>query len=177
MSPVRAKTPNGALGRLSPEAYKAAPKRPVTVVLDNIRSLHNVGSVFRTADAFRIERLVLCGCTGTPPDREIEKTALGATNTVSWVHAGQTIDAVRKLREEGCAVHAVEQTRNSTPLNQFTPPAKLALVFGNEVYGVAQEVIDACDGVIEIPQAGSKHSLNVSVSVGIVLWEVMRKPA
>lgn len=169
------KLTNDALGRLSLDAYKTAQKTPLVLVLDNVRSLNNVGAAFRTADAFRIEQLVLCGVTGTPPHKDIEKTALGATASVNWVHAPSTLDAVKRLREEGYSVYAVEQATGSVPLHHFKPPAgKKALVFGNEVYGVEQQVIDACDGVVEIPQLGTKHSLNIAVSVGIVLWELLR---
>lgn len=171
---MRRKTHNEELGRLSADAFKKAPKQPVIVILDNIRSLHNVGSAFRTADAFRIEKIVLCGCTGRPPDREIEKTALGATQSVTWEYESETVDAVRKAKAEGYAVYSVEQTDDSISLDKFSIDAKLALVFGNEVYGVSQDVIDVSDGIIEIPQIGTKHSLNVSVAIGVVLWEVFR---
>jgi 23S rRNA (guanosine2251-2'-O)-methyltransferase len=172
---VRRKTNNEELKRLSAEDFKNAPKQPVIVVLDNIRSLHNVGSAFRTADAFRIEKLILCGVTGKPPDREIEKTALGATKTVAWEHINDTAEAIKMLKRSGYTIYAVEQTDDSVPLNEFKSHGKLALVFGNEVYGVSQEAVDTCDGVIEIPQAGTKHSLNVSVAVGVVLWEITRR--
>ena len=169
------KLSNDELGRLSQQQFLKAPKHAVTLVLDNVRSLHNVGSAFRTADAFRIEQVLLCGVTGTPPHREIEKTALGATATVSWSHFETTAEAIAKLRSSGYAVYAVEQAEGSIALQEFSPPSqKLALVFGNEVYGVEQEIVSAADGTIEIPQAGSKHSLNVAVSIGIVLWEVLR---
>lgn len=169
------KLANRELDRKSLEEFKNAGKNPVFLLLDNVRSLHNVGSVFRTADAFLIEGLYLCGYTGTPPNREIEKTALGATASVPWKHCASTLEAVKELRAKQYKLYAVEQTRNSIPLNQFSAgDSKMALVFGNEVAGVAQEVIDACDGVIEIPQQGTKHSLNISVAVGIVLWELVR---
>lgn len=169
------KLSNSELNRLSSEEFKNAFKNPLVLVLDNVRSLHNVGSVFRTADAFLIEELVLCGVTGTPPNKEIEKTALGATQTVIWKHKASTLDAVNELKKNSYKVYAVEQTEGSTMLNEFKySNQKLALVFGNEVYGVEQEVVDACDGVIEIPQSGTKHSLNIAVSAGIVLWEILR---
>ena len=160
------------LGRPSAESCRELPKIPVTVVLDNVRSLNNVGSFFRTCDAFAVQRLVLCGITGTPPDREIHKTALGAELTVTWDYFKETPDAIRQLRGEGCITIAVEQVEGATMLDEFSPAldAKYALVFGNEVEGVAQTVIDLCDGAIEIPQAGAKHSLNVAVSGGVALW-------
>ncbi len=166
------KIPNAALGRPSPEAFAAMEKMPVVVVLDNVRSLNNVGSFFRTADAFAAERLVLCGITATPPANEIHKTALGAELTVPWSYVKDTAEAVRTLRGEGYGVWAVEQAEGATPLERFeaTPGGRYALVFGNEVFGVGQEALDACDGAIEIPQGGTKHSLNVSVAAGVVLW-------
>lgn len=169
------KLKNEALKRLSEEGYKNASKTPIVLVLDNIRSLHNVGSAFRTADAFLIEKIYLCGVTGTPPNKEIEKTALGATKTVEWKHVKSTLDAVKELKKEGYKIISVEQADESTKLHQFTSKTKekLALVFGNEVYGVEQEVVDASDVVVEIPQLGTKHSFNVSVSIGIVLWQLM----
>jgi 23S rRNA (guanosine2251-2'-O)-methyltransferase len=169
------KLKNEALQRLSAEDFKSARKTPIVLVLDNIRSLHNVGSAFRTADAFLLEKIYLCGVTGCPPNKEIEKTALGATNTVAWEHAKNTLDAITLLKKEGYGIISVEQAEESTKLHQFKTSAeeKLALVFGNEVYGVEQEVVDASDLVVEIPQLGSKHSFNVSVSMGIVLWQLM----
>lgn len=166
-----------ALHRISVEEFKQSRKTPLCVVLDQVRSMNNVGSVFRTADAFRIEKLYLCGITACPPHKEIEKTALGATESVDWVHAGTTLDAVRQLKTEGYRVIAVEQVEGSTGLHQFRWESgeKLALIFGNEVMGVDQEVVDCCDAVIEIPQAGTKHSLNIAVSAGIVLWEMYRQ--
>jgi tRNA G18 (ribose-2'-O)-methylase SpoU len=160
------------LGRPSAEAAAGLPKIPVTVVLDSVRSLNNVGSFFRTCDAFAVERLVLCGITGTPPDREIHKTALGAEEIVRWEYHRVAEEAVRQLREEGCVVFAVEQVEGAVRLDEFEPDgmAKYALVFGNEVEGVSQNVVDMCDGAIEIPQAGAKHSLNVAVSGGVALW-------
>lgn len=169
------KLKNEELNRLSVDEFKSAKKQPLVLVLDNVRSLNNVGSAFRTSDAFLIEELILCGVTGTPPNKEIEKTALGATASVTWSYFKTTLEAVTDLKQKGYSVYAIEQTRNSIPLNTFQYRGeKTALVFGNEVYGVEQTVIDACDGVIEIPQAGTKHSLNISVSVGIVLWELLR---
>lgn len=169
------KLKNEALNRLSVNEFLHAEKFPIVLVLDNVRSLNNVGSVFRTADAFLIEEIYLCGVTGTPPNKEIEKTALGATSTVTWQHASSTLNAVINLKNNGYKVFAVEQTVGSIKLNDFVfENKKTAFVFGNEVYGVEQEVIDSCDGVIEIPQLGTKHSFNISVSAGIVLWEMLR---
>lgn len=174
--PMNQKLRNEALNRLSAEEFRAAEKQPAVLVLDNIRSLNNVGSAFRTADAFLIEEIMLCGVTGTPPNKEIEKTALGATSTVAWRHFKSTLEALADLEQRNYAVFAVEQAESSIPLNKFEYTGqKAAFVFGNEVYGVEQEVIDRCRGVIEIPQAGSKHSFNVSVSMGIVLWELFRQ--
>ncbi|HLT73902.1 MAG TPA: RNA methyltransferase [Ohtaekwangia sp.] len=160
------------LGRISPEEYKEVGKIPVVIVLDNVRSLHNVGSAFRTADAFRVEKIYLTGITGTPPNREIQKTALGATESVPWEYSPSPEELVAKLKQEGYVIVAVEQTDESTQLNKFTPAAekRYALVFGNEVNGVSEPVIDLSDMAIEIPQRGSKHSLNVSVCLGIVVW-------
>lgn len=170
------KLKNDELNRLSPEAFKNAEKTPIVLVLDNIRSLHNVGSAFRTADAFLIEKIYLCGVTGTPPNKEIEKTALGATNSVEWVYVKNTMDAINELRANNYKVYSIEQADKSVKLHVFeTDRSKpLALVFGNEVYGVDQEIVDVSDAVVEIPQLGTKHSLNVSVSLGIVLWELMK---
>lgn len=163
------------LNRLSINEFKAAQKQPVVVVLDNVRSLNNVGSAFRTADAFLIEEIILCGVTGTPPNKEIEKTALGATSSVKWTHFKSTLEAIDYLKQKNYKCYAVEQATKSIALNEFKNSGEqLALVFGNEVYGVEQDVINACAGVIEIPQLGTKHSLNISVSVGIVLWEIFR---
>lgn len=169
------KTSMEALGRLSPGEFKDSAKNRVVLVLDNIRSLNNVGSAFRTADAFLVEAVYLCGVTGTPPNKEIEKTALGATSSVSWKHFTTTQEAVQELKQKGYYMAAVEQAEGSTPLHQFKKPGQpLALIFGNEVYGVEQEMMNACDACLEIPQYGTKHSLNVSVSIGIVLWEILR---
>jgi 23S rRNA (guanosine2251-2'-O)-methyltransferase len=169
------KLKNEELNRLSVEGFKKAEKQPVIILLDNIRSLNNVGSAFRTADAFLIEEIILCGVTGTPPNKEIEKTALGSTASVTWSYSETTLGAIAGLKNRGFKSYAIEQAKNSMPLNSFHHSnEKIALVFGNEVYGVDQNVVNACAGVIEIPQAGTKHSLNVSVSIGIVLWEIFR---
>ena len=160
------------LGRVSVEESADKPRIPVAVVLDNVRSMNNVGSFFRTCDAFAVERIALCGITGTPPDREIHKTALGAELTVPWKYFGRTEDAVEELRGEGFEIVAVEQVAGATMLDGLCVDVarRYALVFGNEVEGVAQGVANLCDGAIEIPQAGTKHSLNVAVSGGVVLW-------
>jgi tRNA G18 (ribose-2'-O)-methylase SpoU len=164
------------LNRKSVTEFRESDKIPVIVVLDNIRSMHNVGSVFRTADAFLLQGIYLCGYTPQPPHRDIHKTALGATETVHWKYFASTQDAVQELREAGYQLWAIEQVENSIPLNSFNAnqPAPLAVVFGNEVSGVDAAVIKACDGCIEIPQLGMKHSLNISVAAGIVLWELVR---
>lgn len=176
------KITNEELGRPTPEAFAAQEKLPVTVVLDNVRSANNVGAFFRTGDAFGIERIVLCGITATPPSREIHKSALGAELTVAWEYAPSTVEAVARLRTEGYAVLAVEQVRGAVPLDRldgadFGGSDRFALVFGNEVDGVGQEVVDLCRGAVEIPQVGTKHSLNVAVSGGVVLWEFFRRLA
>ncbi len=169
------KLKNEELGRLSVEEFKSASKLPVVIVLDNVRSLNNVGSVFRTADAFLIHSVVLCGVTGTPPHKEIEKTALGATGSVPWKYFKTTLEAIEYLRKENFQIYAVEQAVRSTPLNKLSVINQpTAFIFGNEVYGVEQEVVDQSDAVIEIPQGGTKHSLNIAVSVGVVLWEIFR---
>ncbi len=165
------------LGRISVEQFKREPKVPIVVVLDNVRSGLNVGSVFRTSDAFRIQKIFLCGITAKPPNREINKTALGATESVDWEYSPDTVDVVQELRRQGFTILAVEQTENSVKLQDFRvlPSAKYALIFGNEVKGVQQDVIDLSDIALEIPQFGTKHSFNISVSAGIVLWEIMRQ--
>ncbi len=165
------------LKRLSPEEYEKVVKIPIVVVLDNIRSCHNTGSIFRTSDALLLEEIFLCGITATPPNKEIHKTALDAENSVSWKYLKSTKDAVILLKQRGYMVYAVEQVDNSISLPDFQPAqnGKLAFVFGNEVKGVQQKVIDICHGAIEIPQYGTKHSFNVSVSAGIVLWDVFQK--
>jgi len=163
------------LGRLDVPAFKSATKIPVTIVLDNVRSLHNVGSAFRTADAFRIEKIFLTGITGTPPHREIEKTALGATDSVEWEYVEKPEEAVQRLKASGYRILVIEQTTDSTSLRDFfASTEKLCLVFGNEVHGVSEPVIELADQAIEIPQSGTKHSLNISVCVGIVVWEISR---
>lgn len=167
---------NIELGRIGVEEYRQLPGSGLVLVLDNIRSAHNVGSAFRTADSFRADKLCLCGISALPPSAEIHKTALGAEFSVPWEHYDDTLDAVRKLREEGYVIVSVEQTVNSRKLGEFEPDpgTKYALVFGNEVNGVRQDVVDESDFALEIPQYGTKHSLNVSVSLGIVLWELHR---
>lgn len=164
------------LHRKSIAEFHQAEKTPVVLVLDNVRSLHNVGSVFRTADAFLLEGLFLCGYTGTPPHRDIHKTALGATDTVSWTYFDQTTAAVAHLREQGYAIWAVEQADQSIRLEDFhLPDAPMALIFGNEVTGVSEQVLEQADGCIEIPQGGMKHSLNIAVSAGIITWHLYYK--
>lgn len=171
------KLKNSELDRLSVEEYKEIEKTPITVVLDNIRSCNNIGSVFRTSDALLIEKVVLCGITATPPNTEIHKTALDAEKSVPWEYFDKTEDAVNRLKEGGYSIFAVEQVENSVMLPDFTPEKgkKYALIFGNEVKGVQQSVVNLCDGAIEIPQYGTKHSFNVSVSAGIVLWDLVYK--
>jgi 23S rRNA (guanosine2251-2'-O)-methyltransferase len=173
------KLANAELNRKSVEEYKRTPKIPVVVVLDNVRSLNNIGSVFRTCDAFMIESLVLCGITATPPHREIHKTALGATESVHWMYFEDTRDALARLRSQGYTLCAVEQTEKSMMLHDFKPVQgnKYAFIFGHEIRGVDQEVVNACDRCIEIPQMGTKHSINIAVSAGIVLWEIFRNYA
>ncbi|WP_044211437.1 RNA methyltransferase [Flammeovirga sp. OC4] len=165
------------LNRVSAEEFKSQKKNNIVVVLDNIRSLNNVGSAFRTGDAFAIEKVVLCGITGKPPHRDIHKTALGAQDTVTWEHFDDTVEAIKSLKEEGYKIIAVEQVEGSTSLQDFqtTAEEKVALIFGNEVMGVSQEAIEASDIALEIPQFGTKHSLNVSVTLGVVLWQVLQQ--
>ena len=167
---------NIELGRISAEEYRSREKSGIVVVLDNVRSAHNVGAAFRSADAFRVDKLWLCGICPFPPSAEIHKSALGAEDSVPWERAGETLELVSKLKADGYTVIAVEQTVHSRKLGSFTPEAgsRYALVFGNEVDGVDQGVVDAADLALEIPQQGTKHSLNVSVSVGVVLWEMVR---
>ena len=168
------------MNRLSEDEFRQKKKLPLTVVLDDVRSMHNIGAVFRTADAFLIESVYLCGISATPPHQEIHKTALGAEFTVSWKYFRDTVEAVRELRGAGHAIFAIEQCENSHKLDQLMEEwrseaqgdRRLAIVLGNEVKGVKQEVVDLCDGCIEIPQYGTKHSLNVSVAAGIVMWEL-----
>ncbi len=166
---------NEELNRLTTEEYKEAEKLPIAVVLDNVRSLNNIGSVFRTSDAFLLSRIYLCGITATPPHREIHKTALGAEESVDWQYFEETTDAVKALKAEGYTIISVEQVENSISLETFaiTPGEKYAFIFGNEVKGVQQEVIDLSDSCIELPQFGTKHSFNISVTVGIVLWQAL----
>lgn len=165
------------LHRLSKEDYSEVAKLPVVVVLDNIRSLSNVGAVFRSADAFRVEELFLCGITACPPHREIHKTALGADETVRWRYFDTTVDALRELKNRGYKVYAVEQVTGSVMLQDYVAEPKTAFVMGNEVDGVSEEALDYCDAAIEIPQEGTKHSLNVSVCAGIIIWEFFRQIA
>ncbi len=171
------KLKNIELNRLSVDAFKEADKLAVVIVLDNIRSQHNIGSVFRTSDAFRMEGIHLCGITATPPNREIHKTALGATDTVAWSYFETTLQSVDFLKNKGYLVYAVEQSDSSISLDKFeiNSEEKIALIFGNEVDGVSDEVMQKVDGCIEIPQFGTKHSLNISVSAGIVIWEIAEK--
>jgi 23S rRNA (guanosine2251-2'-O)-methyltransferase len=171
------KLENSELERKTITDFKEADKTPLIIVLDDIRSLHNIGSVFRTADAFLVEKIYLCGITAVPPNKEIHKTALGATDTVAWQYAGSVLDVINKLKSENVSVMAIEQVENSIMLQDFSPEKnrKYALVFGNEVFGVSQEAVKICGGSIEIPQLGTKHSLNISVSAGIVVWDLFRK--
>ena len=164
------------LNRLNSEEFKQTKKIPLVVVLDNVRSLHNVGSVFRTSDAFLVQAVYLCGITATPPHAEIHKTALGAENTVDWKYFEKTIDAIRELKQEGFHIAAVEQAENSILLDDFRiKETPFAIVLGNEVKGVDQDVMNLCDSCIEIPQFGTKHSLNVSVTSGILIWELFKQ--
>lgn len=171
------KLKNEELNRLSLEEYRNKEKHPVVVVLDNIRSLNNIGSIFRTADAFRIEEIHLCGITARPPHRDIQKTALGATESVAWEYFEETELSIQKLRKDSFRIYSIEQAENSIALENLDvkKQMKIAVVFGHEVKGVQQKIIDMSDACIEIPQYGTKHSFNVTVSVGIVLWEVIRK--
>ena len=171
------KLENNELERKSISDFKSADKMPIILILDDIRSLHNIGSVFRTADAFLIEKIYLCGITATPPNKEIHKTALGATETVAWEHAEDVSEVIQKLKTNNVNVLAIEQVENAVFLNDFkvAKDQKYALVFGNEVYGVSQQAVALCDGCIEIPQLGTKHSLNISVSAGIVVWDLFRQ--
>jgi 23S rRNA (guanosine2251-2'-O)-methyltransferase len=171
------KLKNSELDRLSVEDFKLVKKTPLIIVLDNIRSLNNIGSVFRTSDAFLIEKIYLCGITATPPHKDIHKTALGSTETVAWEYVENTLDLVKKLQSQNVKVIAIEQAENAIMLNDFTPEPQItyALVFGNEVKGVSQGVVSASDMIIEIPQFGTKHSLNISVSAGVVIWDVFSK--
>ncbi|RZS92304.1 SpoU rRNA methylase family protein [Aquimarina brevivitae] len=171
------KLKNSELDRKTIAEFKDAKKTPILIILDNIRSLNNIGSVFRTADAFLIEKIYLCGITATPPHKDIQKTALGATDTVSWEYQKDTASLIEQLKAEGVQVIAIEQAEDAIMLNDFRPEAKkkYAVVFGNEVKGVQQSIVTASDAVIEIPQYGSKHSLNISVSTGVVIWDLFCK--
>ncbi|WP_339876894.1 RNA methyltransferase [Olleya marilimosa] len=171
------KLKNSELDRLSIDDFKSAKKTPIIIVLDNIRSLNNIGSVFRTSDAFLVEKIYLCGITATPPHKDIHKTALGSTDTVAWEYIENTMDLIEKLKSENVTICAIEQAENATMLDDFKVETnkKYALVFGNEVKGVAQDVVSASDVVIEIPQFGTKHSLNISVSCGVVTWDIFSK--
>lgn len=171
------KLKNSELDRLSTEEYKASEKTPLIVILDNVRSLNNIGSVFRTSDAFLIKKIYLCGITAKPPHKDIQKTALGATESVDWEYVEDVMDVVTKLQEEGIFVASIEQAEHATDLDKFEvkPNMTYAVIFGNEVKGVQQNVVSASDAVIEIPQYGTKHSLNISVSVGVVLWDLFVK--
>lgn len=170
------KLKNSELERISVENFKSSNKTPIVVVLDNVRSALNVGSAFRTSDAFRIEKVYLCGITATPPNKDIRKSALGATESVEWEKIDETEDAIIQLKKQGYAICSVEQVENSTMLHHFSLVGKpIAVVFGNEVNGVQQSVIDNSDYCIEIPQIGTKHSLNISVSIGVILWDLYNK--
>ncbi len=171
------KLENSELERKSIADFKTAQKTPLIIVLDDIRSLHNIGSVFRTSDAFLIEKIYLCGITATPPNKEIHKTALGATETVAWEHRESVIELLQELKKQNVKTLAIEQVTNAIYLHDFDiiPQQKYALVFGNEVFGVSQEAVSLCDACIEIPQLGSKHSLNIAVSAGIVIWDLFKK--
>ena len=171
------KLKNEELNRIDVEAFKEADKSPIVIILDNIRSLNNIGSVFRTSDAFLIEKIYLCGITAQPPHKDIRKTALGATESVAWEYKESTVDLVKSLTADGYTILAIEQAENAIMLNNLEIDAtkKYALVFGNEVKGVSQEVVDASHNVVEIPQYGTKHSLNISVSAGVVIWDLWSK--
>ncbi|MBN1949853.1 MAG: RNA methyltransferase [Bacteroidales bacterium] len=168
---------NEELNRLSVDEFKQVGKIPLVVILDNVRSMHNIGSVFRSSDAFRVERIYLCGITATPPHKDIHKTALGATESVEWFYKGNTLDAMDELRREGYTLICIEQAEGSIELQDFDPEegGKYALIFGHEVRGVEQEVVDAADVCVEIPQFGTKHSLNISVCAGIAIWQFFKK--
>ncbi len=171
------KTPNADLGRKSISEFKQTQKLPVVVILDNVRSMHNVGAAFRASDSFSIDKIFLCGITASPPHREIHKTALGATETVEWEYVPDTSLLIDRLKDSGYTIIAVEQAHPHIPLQSFSPKSgiKYGLVFGNEIQGVGEEIIEKVDFCIEIPQSGTKHSLNISVSLGIVLWEVYKQ--
>ncbi len=171
------KLENAELSRKSVEDFKNAQKTPITIILDDIRSLNNIGSVFRTADAFLIEKIILCGITATPPNKEIHKTALGATETVDWEHHKNILEVIENLKQDHYQVYAIEQVENAHSLDKFAidPQEKYAIIFGNEVFGVSQQAITLCNGSIEIPQLGTKHSLNIAVSAGIVVWDLFKQ--
>ncbi len=171
---MREKLSMQQLGRISVDEFKSSEKFPLIVIVDNVRSMHNVGSIFRTSDAFLVEKIYLCGITPTPPHREIQKTALGATESVDWQYVENTLDVINQLKKEGWTILALEQTTNSVMLDKLKVEKgeKIAIVLGNEVEGVNQEVINLCHKAVEIPQFGTKHSFNVSVSCGIMLWQV-----
>jgi len=171
------KLENSELNRMTVKDFKDASKTPLIIVLDDIRSLNNIGSVFRTSDAFLVEKIFLCGITATPPNKEIHKTALGATETVAWEHKENVLEVIEKIKSEGVKVFAIEQVESAIFLQDFEieKDQKYALVFGNEVFGVAQKAIEICNGTIEIPQLGTKHSLNIAVSAGIVIWDFFKK--
>ena len=164
------------LGRITPEQFKTGAKIPLIVILDNIRSMNNVGSIFRTCDAFVVEKLYLCGITAKPPHKDISKTALGATESVDWEYVEDVVELAHKLKKENTKLYLIEQTDHSTLLNQFQfPEEKMAIVLGNEVFGVSEALLPLCDGAIEIPQHGTKHSLNVTIAAGIVIWETFKR--
>jgi len=171
------KLENSELDRLNVDEFKQVEKTPICIVLDNVRSLNNIGSVFRTADAFLIEKIYLCGITATPPHKDIHKTALGATDSVAWEYRENTLELLEELKHADYSVQSVEQAENAMMLNDFKADKdqKYALIFGNEVKGVSQEVVSSSNGVLEIPQYGTKHSLNISVSVGVVVWDLWAK--
>jgi 23S rRNA (guanosine2251-2'-O)-methyltransferase len=167
---------NEELNRLSVEEFKQTHKIPLVIVLDNVRSMNNIGSVFRTADAFLVKKIYLCGITATPPHKDIHKTALGATESVEWQYFENTLDVIKTLHAEGYLILAVEQAESSYILGEFKPDKEkpVAVIFGHEIRGVQQDVVNACDGVLEVPQFGTKHSLNISVCAGIVIWELAK---
>ena len=171
------KLKNNELKRLNIDEFKNASKTPLIIILDNIRSLNNIGSVFRTSDAFLVKKIYICGITATPPHKDIHKTALGSTDTVEWEYGKNTLDVINKLKDDKVSIISLEQAENAILLNEFMPEKNkiYALVFGNEVKGVSQQVVDASDTVLEIPQFGTKHSLNISVSAGIVIWDLFKK--
>lgn len=171
------KLKNSELDRKTTSEFKAAKKTPIVIILDNVRSLNNIGSIFRTADAFLIEKIYLCGITATPPHKDIHKTALGATDTVTWEYSEDVLAVIKDLKAQNWQIYAVEQAENALFLDKFQPQKgqKLAVIFGNEVKGVQQKVVSVSDAVLEIPQLGSKHSLNIAVSAGVVLWDLFSK--